>query len=460
MTGHYDVILLGGGSAAEVVGPAVAKGGLSVALVEQHLVGGECPYLACMPSKALLAGATARRGARNLAAEHGATVDPRLDDDAAAWREAIAHRDRIAAHLDDSGTAGRLEQEGVTIVRGHGRVTGPGAMTVDGPDGAVELTFTDLVLDTGSDAVMPPIEGLDTVPTWTSDQALTSPDLPSSLLVMGGGPIGCELSQVYASYGVRVVLVEAADRLLSREPAFVGERLADVLRAEGVDVRTGVTVERVAQDGDGAAVTLSDGEQVRTDRVLVCVGRTPSVATSGLETLGLGTEDALEVDDHGRVQGVEHVWAAGDVTGVAPFTHMANYQGRVVAANLLGGDRAVDTRAIPRGVYTEPPVLCVGLTPEQATEQGLTVRAQGLDVSDTARAYAAGGEGRVELYADTEAGVLVGAAAIGPQADAWMAEMVLAIRARVPLAVLADTVHAFPTYGEVLEPPLRALAGE
>lgn len=460
---HYDVVLLGAGSAGEWVAREVAGAGRSVALIEQHLVGGECPYLACMPSKALLASLGRHRAvSQQVPGDSGpdsSGPDSRGPGDGPAWQQAVMHRDDVAEHQDDSDSVDELTDAGVTVLRGHGRVTGPGRLVVTAGDGTEQLlSWDDLVLGTGSTPVMPPLDGLDTVPTWTSDQALTSPERPCRLLVLGGGPIGCELAQVYAGFGVAVVLVEAADRLLAKEAPVIGQTMARVLTEDGVDVRTGVSAESFSPDGGAARVRLSDGDSVTVDRVLVAVGRRPAVDDAGLQTLGLDTDSAVETDDHGRVRGAVGVWAAGDVTGVAPFTHMANYQARVVTANLLGGDRTIDARAIPRGVYTEPPVLCVGLTPEAARQAGVRLLVEGMDVGDTARAAAAGGTGRVELYADADAGVLVGAAAIGTRADEWMAEMVLAIRARVPLAVLADTVHAFPTYAEALQPPLQALA--
>ncbi len=432
VTETFDVVILGCGSGGEVLAPALAQAGKRVAVVEERLLGGECPYFACMPSKALLVDAAAH-------------VD---------WTSAVRRRDKVAAHRDDSGVAERFAREGITVFRGRGVVTGPGTLRV-GPD---EIAWTDLVVNTGSVPIAPPIEGLDTVPTWTSDQALTSEELPARLTVLGGGPVGCELAQAYSRFGSAVTLVEALPRLLAAEAEFVGTVIAQALTADGVDVRPGVSLERV----DDGKLCLSDGSRVETDRVLIAVGRRPAVAGIGLDTLGLPTAEPLKVDPACRVVGADRVWAVGDVTGVAPFTHTANYQARAAVEALLGRPATTDYRAIPRVVYTSPAVYCVGLTPDKAREAGIDLLVESNELSNTARASAegAGHAGRIELYADRARGVLVGAAAVGDGADSWLAETTLAIRAQVPLKLYADTVHAFPTWGEVIEPPLRRLAAE
>jgi dihydrolipoamide dehydrogenase len=268
------------------------------------------------------------------------------------------------------------------------------------------------------------------------------------------------MAQVHARFGARVVLVDASDQLLGREEPSIAGLLADVLRDDGVDVRLGVGLERAEPAGAGARLVLSDGATVEVERVLVATGRTPRTDDLGLEVLGVepGDRGQLVVDDHCRVEGQDHVWGAGDVTLEGPYTHTANYQARVVAANLLGGDRRADYRAIPRAVYTEPAVASVGMDAATAAEQGLAAHTAAMDVGETARAATEGaGGGRLVLTAVD--GVLVGAAAIGPRADEWLSEATLAIRARVPLDVLADVVHAFPTFGEAYEPPVRELAG-
>lgn len=456
----FDVVVLGAGSAGESISTTLAEQGRRVALVETLRVGGECPYVACMPSKSLLRSAQARAEARALRELAGASSSPALDDDDVAFRRAVERRDDIAEHRDDSGAAASAEQAGVVLVRGRGKVVRAGVVDVEGR----ELGYTDLVLATGSQPNRPDIEGLDRVPTWTSDEALSAQDRPRSLLVMGGGAVGCELSQVHVRFGVRTTLVESAPQVAGKEEPSIAALLAQVLRVDGVDVRLGVEVQRAELTADGLAkVHLSDGTTVEAERVLVAVGRTPTTDDLGLDVLGIEPDDegAIAVDDHCRVEGQQHVWAAGDVTGAAPYTHTANYQARVVSENLLGRERVADLRAIPRAVYTDPAVASVGMAEEQAREQGIDAMTAVMDLGEVARTSTEGsGGGRLVLTADREKGLLIGASAIGPRADEWLAEATLAIRAQVPLAVLADVVHAFPTFGEAYEPPLRELASK
>ena len=454
---HFDVVVLGAGSAGEIVSTSLAKAGRRVALVEGLRVGGECPYVACMPSKALLRSADARAEARRLVDLGGASAAAHLDEDEAAFGRAVTRRDEIAEHRDDSGAAAEAEEAGVVLVRGRGRVLRPGVVDVGGR----ELGYDDLVLATGSQPNRPPVDGLGDVPTWTSDEALAAQERPASLVVLGGGAIGCELSQAFARFGVRVTLVEAGPQLAGSEEPRVAERLAQALRDDGVDVRLEAGVERAELVDGQARVHLSDGSVADGERVLVAVGRTPTTDGLGLEVLGIDPDDsgAVEVDEHCRVVGHAHVWAAGDVTGVAPYTHTANYQARIVTENLLGGDRRADLRAIPRAVYTDPAVASVGLPERAAREQGIDAITAEMDLGEVARTSTEGsGGGLLVLTADRARGVLVGAAAIGPRADEWLSEATLAIRAEVPLAVLTDVVHAFPTFGEAYEPPLRDLA--
>lgn len=438
---EFDVVVLGGGTAGTLVAMAAARAGRSVAVVEAGLAGGESPYLACIPSKSLLQ--SARRGE--------------------TWEHAVARRDEVTAHLDDSAVASRLAAAGVTLVRGAGRVGEPGAIEVSGGGSHSVLGYKDLVIATGSEPVAPPAEGLTDVPAWTSAEALTCPDLPRRLIVLGAGPVGCELTQVYASFGSQVTLVEADDQVLPDEAPFAGEILADALRRTGADLRLGAAVSKAEALGSGLALTLADGTRLEGDRVLLATGRRPRLTGLGLEKLGitLTAAGAVPVNASCRVPAADGVWAAGDATGLGCYTHTARYQARVVAANVLGGSRSADYRAIPRTVYTMPSVYSVGVSPRHAAAAGLDLVTAGQDLAETARAAVEDDErGRVELYADAaRPGIVVGAAAVGPYAEEWMGEVTLAIRASIPLGVLADAVHAFPTYGEALEPPLRELAG-
>lgn len=452
----FDVVVLGAGSAGESVGTALAEAGRRVAVVEAGRVGGECPYVACMPSKAMLRSAAARQEARVLEVLGGGTETTVTDEDG-AYALAAARRDQIAEQRDDSSAADAVQKAGVLLVRGRGRVVRPGVVAVGGR----ELGYTDLVVATGSVATPPPVAGVDDVPTWTSDEALSAQRRPASLLVVGGGAVGCELAQVHARFGTRVTMVEPGDQLLGREETSIAQALAQVLRDDGVDVRLGTEAERMQPCHAGARVHLSDGTAVEVERVLLATGRKPVTDDLGLELLGIepGEKGELVVDDRCRVQGQEHVWAAGDVTGVAPYTHTANYQARVVTENLLGTERWADYRAVPRCVYTSPAVASVGQDAQAARDAGIDAVTATMDLAEVARTATEGNDGgRLVLTADRARGVLVGAAAIGPHADEWLAEAVLAIRARVPLDVLTDVVHAFPTFGEAYEPPLRELA--
>jgi dihydrolipoamide dehydrogenase len=433
-----DVVILGGGIAGERVAVEVAGGGKSVALVEAGLVGGESPYLACIPSNSLL------RSARS-----GET-----------WENAVARRDALIARLDDSAAAGRLAAAGVSLVRGTGRVTAPGTVTVypSGDGEETGLSYTDLVIATGSEPVAPPIEGLADIQPWTTAEALTCPDLPRRLIILGGGPAGCELAQIYATFGSAVTLVETEDRLLAAEPAFTGEILAEALRRAGVDLRLGSAAVKASREDDGLAVALADGTRLEADRLLLASGRRPRLTGLGLDALGIDVTPGkpLTVDGAGRV--ADGVWAAGDATGTG-YTHVARYQAGIVAANILGSARVADYRALPRAVFTDPSVFAVGLTPQTAAAAGVALQTASSALAGTARARLdADDAGYVELYAERDSGMLVGAAAVGPDAADWMAEITLAIRAEIPVKTLADVVHAFPTHGEVLEAPLRALS--
>lgn len=412
MAETYDVIVLGGGSGGEAVARGLAERRTKVALVEASLVGGECPYLACMPSKALLHAAASGR----------------------SWPVAMKLRDEAANNRDDTATVKELRAAGVDVIRARGVITGRGAVLA----GPRRLEAPDLVVATGAEAVVPPIDGVDAEAIWTSDDALSTAELPERLLILGGGPVGCELAQAFARLGSSVTLVEADGRLLAREPAFVGEAIRAALIADGVTVRTGEKVDSAPAGW----------------RVLAAIGKTPRVTGIGLESLGLepDPDGGLPVDEHCRVQ--DGLWAVGDVTSVAPFTHTANYQAKVVVANLCGQNARADYAAIPRALYTDPPAYAVGRTGD-----GLATASA--DLGETARAIVderTRSGGRVVLYADRDERVLVGAAAVGPAADEWGAELTLAVKARVGVDVLADLVHAFPTYAEALEPAYAELA--
>jgi pyruvate/2-oxoglutarate dehydrogenase complex dihydrolipoamide dehydrogenase (E3) component len=452
----FDVVILGAGSAGETVASAVASGGKTVAVVERGRVGGICPFVACMPSKAMLRSAEVRH-LLGRAEQLGATANPpALGENRAAYATAVARRDRLADQRDDTANAKALADAGVTLLRGTGRILRPGVVAVAGQEAA----WSDLVISTGSRPNRPAIAGLDGVPTWTSDEALSSAAYPASLAVLGAGPVGCELAQLYARFGVAVTVIETADQVLPKEEPEIAAVLAEAMRAEGIRLLLGAEVGKVRAAPVGVELTLKDGSTLGAERLILATGRSAKTADLGLDRLGLAPGDSgLAIDEYCRVRGQEHVWAAGDVTGVLPFTHTANYQGRVVAANILGGRMPADYRAIPRAVYTDPAVAAVGATREQAREQRLDVIAAGSDLAATARAELEGTtSGRLLLLADRRRGVLIGASIIGPHATEWLGEAQLAIQANIPLPALTGMVHAFPTFTEAYEGPIRDLA--
>ncbi len=452
----YDVVVLGGGSAGETVATTVARGGKSVAVVEDRLLGGECPYFACMPSKAMLHSAAIRHQIGDAHTAGAVSRPLSLDEGRLAYGAAAARRHRIADRLDDSDRVRELSSQGIAVHRGRGRVDRPGALEIDGRT----IGWRDLVVSVGTVADIPEIEGLDRASIWTSEDVYTTPELPQSALVLGGGPVGCEIAQVLARFGARVTIVQQGPRLIPGEEPAVAELLADVLGHEGIEVRLNAKAIRTELSADACRLALRDGTQLTAQKLIVAVGRSPRLQGLGLEALSIepGPGGFLQVDDRCRVRGQEHVWAGGDVTGIAEYTHTASYHGRIIAANLLGREARADHRAIPRSVYTEPAVACVGLTSAKARERGHDVIVASMEIGQTARASTTGWTtGRLVLVGDRKRRTLLGAAAIGPHAEEWMGEAVLAIRAEVAIEVLADVVHAFPTFSEAYEAPLREL---
>jgi dihydrolipoamide dehydrogenase len=455
----FDVVVLGGGSAGEVVAARLAAASKSVAMIEEKLVGGECPYFACMPSKAMLRAAEVRHLIKE-AHELGAVGHPiPLDHGRNAYKTAAARRDVITNHRDDVDHVQQLERAGVKLFRGRGHIVGPGVVEINNR----QLGWRDLVIAVGTTLNRPPIEGLDSVSIWTSEDFYSSDELPASAIVLGGGPVGCEVAQVLARFGCPTTLVEEAPQLLPNEDPGISEVLLEVLRNDGIDVRVNTRAVRTEAAPGGVRVTLEDGSQVPAERLIVATGKRPRADNLGLDTVGveLSKLGFILIDESCRALGQEHIWAAGDITGVAQFTHVANYQGRIVASNLLAQHAKADYRAIPRGVYTDPPVTSVGLMADKAREQGYNAVTASIEVGQAARAAATGLKiGRLLMVADRARAILLGAAAIGPHADEWIGEAALAIRTETPLEILADMVHAFPTFSELYEPPIRELLAQ
>jgi len=454
----FDVVVLGAGSSGEVIASLLAKSGKSVALIEQHRVGGECPYVACIPSKAMLHSSQSRQNVKNVQKSGGSSISLALDDDETAFAFAAARRDQIAEHRSDDRATKKLLEEGVVLVRGRGRILRTAVVGV----GEEEFGYSDLVISTGSSSNHPSIDGIGEIETWTSDEALSTSVRPASLLIIGGGPVGCELAQMFARFGTRTFLVESSDQLAGKEHPEVAERLSEVLMRDGVLVKLNTSVAKLSPTPNRTShAELSDGSSVEVEKVVISVGRHPNSADLGLELIGvpLTENGSIRVDEHCRVINTENIWAAGDVTGVAPFTHTANYQARIVTDNILGITREANYVAIPRAIYTDPPVASVGrmMSSEDNTDL-ITAR---YDLNESARTLTdSGAGGLLILTADSKRKVLVGAAAIGPKADEWLAEATLAIRAEVSLHILRDVVHAFPTYGECFEPPIRDLLNQ
>jgi pyruvate/2-oxoglutarate dehydrogenase complex dihydrolipoamide dehydrogenase (E3) component len=425
-----DVVVLGLGAGGEYAARKLAEAGLDVVAVERELVGGECPFWGCTPSKLLIHSAHDHQGLPRAAA-----------------------RIREATHdWHDEQHAGPLEEAGVRIVRGHGRLSGPGRVEVDGTAYAARLG---VVLDTGTRPTVPPVEGLAGTPYWTNREIMRVTEPPASMVVLGGGAIGCELAQAFARFGTRVTLVESADRLLPPEEPEAADVVTAALRADGVDVRVGAEVERVRYDG-GFVLDVG-GETLSAEHLLVAVGRTPNLDDIGLETAGPATDaDHLDTDD--RMRAGERLWAVGDITGRGAFTHVSLYQAKVAVGDLLGADGPVaDYRAVSRVTFTDPEVGAVGRTEAEARDAGIRVAVGRADIPRTARGWINEAEGVVKVVADADRGVLVGGTVVAPYGGEVLGLLTAAVHAEIPVETLRGMHYAYPTFHRAIAAALGDL---
>ena len=442
---EFDAIVVGAGPAGEVAAGRIADGGLEVALVEPELIGGECSYWACMPSKALLRPQELLAEVRRVP---GLPVDEDGDLDA---ERILTRRDEVVHDFDDSAQLPWLEEHGIALVRERGKLDGERRVRA-GDD--VLVARRAVVLATGSGPAVPPIDGLEGVAAWSNREVTAAKSVPESLIVLGGGVVGVEMAQAWASLGSTVTIVEAADRLIAREEEFASEQVCEALREQGVDVRLGVKAERVSGgDGSPIRIDLEGGEAVEGERLLVAVGRRARVDGIGLETVGIEPDGPLDVDDHMRVEGRDWLYAVGDVNGIALLTHVGKYQARAAADNVLGGDSAasLEGAVAPRVIFTDPEVAAVGHTLASAREAGLDVREVDVSTAGNAGASFHGRDavGTCRLVIDEGRRVVVGATFTGPDANELLHAATIAVAAEVPLERLWAAVPAFPTRNEI-----------
>jgi pyruvate/2-oxoglutarate dehydrogenase complex dihydrolipoamide dehydrogenase (E3) component len=450
---EVDVVVIGLGPGGEYAAQKLAEAGLTVVGVEKALVGGECPFYGCIPSKMIIRAADALAEARR-AATLGGPVDVTPD-----WSLVADRIDRQATnHWNDESHTTRLEEAGVEIVRGHGRLEGPGRVVVTGDAGTMAYAAArGVILNAGTEPAVPPVDGLAGTPFWTNREVMRLTELPASLVVIGGGPIGAELAQAMARFGVRVTVVEVADRILGPAEPEASAVIAGVFRREGIEVVTGATISRVHHDGTFHVEV--DGRTIDADQLLVAAGRRTNLADVGLETVGLDPQ-ARSVDTDERMRAADRLWAVGDITGRGQFTHVSMYQGAIAVRDLLGQDGATaDYRALSWVTFTDPEVAAVGLTEQQAREAGLRVLVGRAEIPESSRGWIhqLGNEGIVKVVADADRGILVGASVVAPAGGEIIGLLATAVHAEVPVATLRGMHFAYPTFHRAIESALGDL---
>jgi len=451
-----DIVVIGMGPGGEDAAGRLAEAGLHVTGVEAKLVGGECPYWGCVPSKMMIRAANLLAEARRIPGMAGTST---LEPDWAPVARRI--RDEATDSWDDKDAVDRFTGKGGHFVRGRGRITGRAEVTVGTADGLRVLRARrGIVVNTGTEPAVPPIPGLAGTPYWTNREAIETEEVPESLIVLGGGAVGAELAQVFARFGARVSVVEALPRLLPAEEPEAGELLAGVFARESIAVRTGTRAERVSHDGSQFTVNLADGEVLTAQRLLVATGRRADLAALGVGTYGID-DKAASIGTDERMRAADGLWAIGDITGKGAFTHVSMYQAAIATRDILGQDGPpADYEAVPRVTFTDPEIGSVGLTEAEARARGLAVRTGITQLPSSARGWIhkAGNDGFIKLIEDAGRGVLVGATSAGPAGGEVLGALVVAVHGQVPVAGLRNMIYAYPTFHRAIEAAVADMA--